>query len=300
MRSVWHPDYAFELPDGHPFPMRKYPLLRDLLLKEGLVEPGHWLEPTEISLCLLEQVHTPVYVQSVVSGELDESTRKRLGFPWSPRLVRRSRLAVGGTLLACETALQHGWAANLAGGTHHAFADRGEGYCTFNDVAVALVELLARGAIASASVVDLDVHQGNGTAAIFQHEPRVRTFSMHGAKNFPLRKERSTVDVELADGCADAEYLTLLDRELPRFLDGGSGDLVVYLAGVDVTHEDRFGRMGLTAEGVYARERRVLSELTRRGVPSAIVLGGGYLRAGAEATAWLHAQAHRAARDLGL
>jgi acetoin utilization deacetylase AcuC-like enzyme len=300
VRSVWHPDYAFELPDGHPFPMRMYPLLRDLLLKEGLVEPAHWLEATEIPLRLLEQVHTPAYVQGVVSGELDESTRKRLGFPWSPRLVRRSRLAVGGTLLACETALEHGLAANLAGGTHHAFADRGEGYCTFNDVAVALVDLLTRGEIASASVVDLDVHQGNGTAAIFQREPRVRTYSMHGAKNFPLRKEQSTVDVELADGCDDEEYMELLQRTLPRFLEAGAGELVVYLAGVDVTRDDRFGRMGLTGDGVYARDRWVLSELTRRCVPCALVLGGGYLRSGAEATAWLHAHAHRAARDLGL
>ena len=299
MRSVWHPGYAFELPEGHPFPMRKYPLLRGILEAEGLVAPDDWLEPREIPLETLELAHAPAYVRGIVSGELDESTRKRLGFPWSPGLVRRSRLAVGGTLLACETALEAGLAANLAGGTHHAFADRGEGYCVFNDVAVALAALLARGGLARAVVVDLDVHQGNGTAAIFAGDGRVRTFSMHGAKNFPLRKERSTLDLELPDGCGDEQYLALLERELPRFLAPGA-DLVVYLAGVDTTADDRFGRMAMSAQGVYLRDRAVLELCARQGLACAIVLGGGYLRAGAEATAHLHAHAHRAARDLGL
>jgi len=306
MHSAWHPGYSFDLPEGHPFPMRKYAYLREIIAAEGLVRDEHWMEPDEIPLALLESVHEPAYVRSIVEGALDESTRKRLGFPWSEALVRRARLGAGGTLLACDAALRHGLAANLAGGTHHAFAGRGEGYCVFNDVAVALVDLLNRGRIRSAMVVDLDVHQGNGTASIFAAEPRVRTFSMHGRRNFPLVKERSTRDVELEDGTGDEEYLAILERELQAFLDAPRGpgetraDLVVYLAGVDTTADDRFGRMALSAHGVYLRDRHVLEQLAARGLATVITLGGGYAKAGARATADLHAQAHRAARDLGL
>jgi len=300
MRCAWHPGYSIDLPEGHSFPMRKYAHLREILAQERLVADEHWMEPDEVRLELLEAVHESRYVRSILAGELDESTRKRLGFPWSEALVWRARLGAGGTLLACEAALRHGLAANLAGGTHHAFADRGEGYCVFNDVAVALVEFLRQGRIRSAMVVDLDVHQGNGTASIFAGEPRVRTFSMHGRKNFPLVKERSTRDVELEDGTGDEEYLEILARELPAFLDAPRADLVVYLAGVDTTADDRFGRMAMSAQGVYLRERYVLEQLAARGMPTVVTLGGGYLRAGARATADLHAQAHRAARDLGL
>ncbi len=306
MRCAWHPGYSIDLPEGHSFPMRKYAHLREILAQERLVADEHWMEPDEVRLELLEAVHESRYVRSILAGELDESTRKRLGFPWSEALVRRARLGAGGTLLACEAALRHGLAANLAGGTHHAFADRGEGYCVFNDVAVALVELLRQGRVRSAMVVDLDVHQGNGTASIFANEPRVRTFSMHGRKNFPLVKERSTRDVELEDGTGDEEYLEILARELPAFLDAprapgaARADLVVYLAGVDTTADDRFGRMAMSAQGVYLRERYVLEELRARQLATVVTLGGGYLRAGARATADLHAAAHRAARDLGL
>lgn len=295
MRVGYHPDYWIPLPERHPFPMGKYPALHAILLAEGLITERDVVAPDEVARADLLLVHTPDYVEQVFTGALTPDTAKRLGFPWSPTLLRRARLAVQATIDASRRALDDGVSANLAGGTHHAFADRGEGYCTFHDVAVALRVLQRERRIARALVVDLDVHQGNGTASIFERDESVFTFSMHGARNFPLRKERSDLDVELPDGLEDEGYLERLAQHLPACFERSRPDIVAYLAGVDVAAGDRFGRLALSRAGIGARDRLVLEACRARGVPVAIVLAGGYART-AEITADLHAEVHRAAR----
>jgi len=287
MRVAFQSGYYLALPERHPFPMAKYPLLRELLEREQLIEPARIHAPEEAPLELLLRAHTPAYVESFVQGTLAPDTRKALGFEWSPQLLRRARLAVSGTLWACETALEDGLAGNLAGGTHHAFADRGAGYCSFNDVAIALKELLARRAIGRALVVDLDVHQGDGTASIFADDPRVFTFSMHGERNYPARKMRSTLDVGLPDGIGDEAYLDALQAQLPQLTAGFSPDIVFYLAGVDVAAGDRYGRFALTDAGIRARERCVLDWSRQLGLPLVVTLAGGY-SPNAVRTALLH------------
>ncbi|MGE3181612.1 MAG: histone deacetylase, partial [Phycisphaerae bacterium] len=245
------------------------------------------------------QVHDSGYMSDVAHGTLSAAAVRRLGFPWSQNLVRRTRLSVDGTRKTAELALQDGIAANLAGGTHHSFVDRGEGYCVFNDIAIAIRGLQRDGGIARALIVDLDVHQGNGTAAIFRDDESVFTFSMHGARNYPFRKEVSDCDVALPDGTTDDEYLAALATHLPACMTHAQADIVFYLAGVDVVEHDRFGRLALTRAGLHERERFVLQTLRNAGLPTAVVLGGGYA-ATAEATADLHAVLHREARGLGL
>ena len=299
MRVSYHPDYWIALPERHPFPMGKYPALHRILLDEDLIRPDGVSTPELADPGDLMRVHTRTYVERVLSGSLEEDTAKRIGVPWSPALARRSRLAVQGTIDAARLALADGIAANLAGGTHHAHAGRGEGYCVFNDVAVAIRALQREDRIARALVVDLDVHQGNGTAAIFEGEESVFTFSMHGERNFPLRKERSSLDVGLPDRLDDEGYLSRLRRHLPDVFDRARPDLVVYLAGVDVVQGDRFGRLALTREGLAARDRFVLETVKARGLPLLVVLAGGYART-PELTADLHATVHReAARVFG-
>ncbi len=295
MRVGYHRDYWIPLPERHPFPMGKYPALHAILLAEGLIAEREVVEPGEVAREDLLLVHTPAYVEQVFTGDLAPDTAKRLGFPWSPTLLRRARLAVQGTIDAARRALDDGISANLAGGTHHAFADRGEGYCTFHDVAVALRVLQRERRIGRALVVDLDVHQGNGTASIFERDDSVFTFSMHGARNFPLRKERSDLDVELPDGLEDEGYLEQLAQHLPACFERSRPDIVAYLAGVDVAAGDRFGRLALSQAGIGARDRLVHEACRARGVPVAIVLAGGYAST-AEITADLHAEVHRAAR----
>jgi acetoin utilization deacetylase AcuC-like enzyme len=299
MRVSYHPDYWIPLPERHPFPMGKYPALHKILLQEDLIRPGDVHVPEECEVRDLQLVHTRTYVERALSGALEEGTEKRIGVPWTPALARRSRLSVQGTIDAARMALEDGIAANLAGGTHHAHAGRGEGYCVFNDVAVAIRVLQREQRIARALVVDLDVHQGNGTAAIFEGEESVFTFSMHGAKNFPLRKERSSLDLGLPDRCEDEDYLALLAEHLPDVCERARPDLVVYLAGVDVVQGDRFGRLAMTREGLAARDRLVLETVKARGLPLLLVLAGGYART-PEITADLHAIVHReAARVFG-
>jgi acetoin utilization deacetylase AcuC-like enzyme len=299
MRVSYHPDYWIPLPERHPFPMGKFPALHRILLEEDLIRPDGVHVPEECDAQDLQLVHTRTYVERALSGALEEDTEKRIGVPWTPALARRSRLSVQGTIDAARMALEDGIAANLAGGTHHAHAGRGEGYCVFNDVAVAIRVLQREQRIARALVVDLDVHQGNGTAAIFEGEESVFTFSMHGAKNFPLRKERSSLDVGLPDRCDDAAYLGLLAEHLPDVCERARPDLVVYLAGVDVVQGDRFGRLSMTREGLAARDRLVFETVKARGLPLLLVVAGGYART-PEITADLHAIAHReAARVFG-
>ncbi|MBL8857263.1 MAG: histone deacetylase [Planctomycetes bacterium] len=299
MRVSYHADYWIPLPERHPFPMGKYPALHKILLDEDLIRPDGVHTPEECSPRELMLVHTRTYVERMLSGSLEEDTAKRIGVPWTPALARRARLAVQGTLDAAHMALEDGIAANLAGGTHHAHAGRGEGYCVFNDVAVAIRKLQQSARIRRALVVDLDVHQGNGTAAIFEGEEAVFTFSMHGEKNYPLRKERSSFDLGLPDKLSDDEYLSLLAHHLPDVIDRARPDLVIYLAGVDVVQGDRFGRLALTREGLTARDHLVLETVRARGLPILLVLAGGYART-PELTADLHAIVHReAARVFG-
>ena len=297
MRVSYHPDYWIPLPERHPFPMGKYPALHRILLDEGLIRASDVHAPDEADARDLQLVHTRTYVERMLTGALEEDTKKRLGVPWTPELRRRARLGVQGTIDASRMALADGVAANLAGGTHHAHAGRGEGYCVFNDVAVAIRVLQREGRIRRTLVVDLDVHQGNGTAAIFEGEADVFTFSMHGEKNYPLRKERSSLDVGLPDKMEDSAYLALLQRHLLEVYERARPDLVVYLAGVDIVAGDRFGRLSMTRDGLAARDRLVMENTKARGLPLLLVLGGGYART-ADITADLHAIAHREARQV--
>lgn len=294
MKCVYHPAYQVALPPGHPFPISKYPLLKDLIVEEGVIHPGDLVTPEPLSLDTAALVHTSEYLAKLDGPGLSAAEQRRLGMPWSEALWARSRLAAGGTLLAARTALREGLAVNLAGGTHHAFADHGEGFCVLNDVAVAIAALRAERRISRAAIVDLDVHQGNGTASIFQDAEDVFTFSMHGARNYPLQKMRSTLDVALADGVGDEEYLDSLSAHLPRVLERSQADIAFYLAGVDVAAGDRYGKLALTDEGIRAREQRVIEAIRGRGQPLVIVLAGGYAATRAR-TAELHAHAIREA-----
>jgi acetoin utilization deacetylase AcuC-like enzyme len=297
MQLAYHDDYFVPLPAGHPFPMAKYPLLAQQLRAAGLLLPERTLVPAEMPLVDLARVHAADYLGKLATGSLTTTEQRQLGFPWSPTLWRRARLAAAGTLLACEAALECGLAGNLAGGTHHAFADHGEGFCMLNDVAVALRALQARGRIAHALVVDVDVHQGNGTAAIFEDDASVFTLSLHGERNYPTVKARSSLDVGLPDGIGDDDYLAALAAAWSTALGAIRPDLLVYLAGVDPADGDRYGRMRLTDRGLAARDRFVLGRARALGLPVAIVLGGGYAPT-PERTATLHANTFRVAAAL--
>ena len=296
MRASFHDDYVVDLPPGHAFPMRKFVLLRDILLREGLVAPAQVVPPPEAPWELLALTHARGYLDALRDGTLDPAAVRRLGLPWSPALVRRSRRATMGTLLAARHAIEDGVAANLAGGTHHACHAHGEGYCVINDVVVAIRALRAEGGPRRAVVVDLDVHHGNGTAELLAGDGDAFTFSMHGANNFPLRKPPSSLDVALPDRTGDDEYLRALGRGLPEALDRARASIAFYLAGVDVVAGDRFGRLSLTRAGLRARDRLVLRSLGERGIPTVLLLSGGYA-ATPEQTADLHAEAHRAAAE---
>lgn len=279
MLRAWYSDpFEVPLPDGHRFPMAKYRRVRERLLEREVLEPAALELSAPAPRALLERVHARAYLDACFDGTLDEAALRRLGFPWSKALLERSLASVGGTLAAARWALAHGAAGNLAGGTHHAHADFGAGYCVFNDLAVTAATLLAERAVERVLIVDLDVHQGDGTAAIFQGEPRVFTFSMHGARNFPFRKQTSTRDVELPDGCDDARYLEALDAHLAEVFESAAPSLVLYQAGVDPLKEDTLGRLELSHAGLRARDRRVFDLCWSRAVPVAVTLGGGYAR----------------------
>lgn len=294
MRVSYHGGYTVLLPERHPFPMGKFPALHRRLLDEGLIRSEDVVAPREADWADLLLVHTRRYLDALATGALTKQEERRLGLPWSPALVRRSRLATQGTINAALMALHDGLAGNLAGGTHHAMPDGGEGFCVINDVAVAVRALQRAGWLRRALLVDLDVHQGNGNAAFFADRPDVYTFSIHGAKNFPFRKPPSSRDVPLADGTGDDAYLDALARHLPDVLALARPDLVFFLAGVDVVAGDRFGRLALTPAGLEARDRYVAEAVHRAGLPLCLVLAGGYAKT-PEATAALHASAFREA-----
>ena len=293
--TVWSSArYTFPLPDGHRFPVAKYALLRERVLSEGIVPPARLLDPIAATDDELLLVHTPDYVARFNGGTLTASEERRIGFPWSPALVERSRRAVGGTISAARHALLHGVAMNLAGGTHHAFADHGEGFCVYNDIAVAIRLLAAEGRIHRAVVIDLDVHQGNGTHSIFAADASVFTFSMHGGKNYPFHKVAGTLDVDLPDGCDDTRYLATLESHLPAVLAAAAPDLAIYIAGADPHEGDTLGRLALTFDGLLQRDRYVLTMCREVGIPVAVVIGGGYGRR-IEDTVAIHAATARVA-----
>ena len=284
---VHHPDYIAVMPPGHSFPMDKYGLLMVALAEAGVAVDRHTPDP--VPRDWIEAVHDSAYVAAVFDATLPRDIERRIGFPVTPAMVRRSRLVIGGTYLACRLALDGGFAANSAGGSHHALPEGGAGYCIFNDIAVAAARLLAEGRVKRIAVVDLDVHQGDGTAAIFAGRGDVATLSLHAAKNFPVRKQQSTRDVELPDGMTDDAYLAVLAAELPTFLDAARPDLVLYQAGVDPHADDRLGRLALSDAGLAARDRFVAETCITRSLPLASTLGGGY---GTDrlAVAWRHAR----------
>ena len=288
--------YTIPLPPGHRFPIEKYALLRDLVLSQGLVTSERLHSPDRATLDELRLVHTADYVDRLTEGRLTEKEMRRVGFPWSRELAERSYRAVGGTIGATRAAFEHGISINLAGGTHHAFPDHGEGFCVFNDVAVSIRVLQRERRIKRAAVVDLDVHQGNGTHAIFTGDANVFTFSMHGGRNYPFNKVAGSLDIELLDGTGDDRYLELLAEHLPDVLARAAPDLVVYLAGADPHEHDRLGRLKMTHAGLRRRDVMVIAACREAGIPVAITIAGGYGHDITE-TVKIHADTVRIARD---
>ncbi len=270
--------FVLPLPEGHRFPMAKYSMLRERVAAANICGPNELRVPRAVSDEEILRAHQEGYLRRVVDGTLTEKEVRRIGFPWSKRMVERSRRASGGTLGACLAALEEGFAANLAGGTHHAFADKGEGYCVLNDSAIAALAVRAAGLVERVIVVDTDVHQGNGTAAILREDPSVFTFSIHGAKNFPFHKEESDLDIPLPDGADDCEFLEALEDGLERALDASRPQLAIYLAGADPYEDDRLGRLALSKEGLAERDSLVLESCRERGIPVAVTMAGGYAR----------------------
>jgi acetoin utilization deacetylase AcuC-like enzyme len=296
--KVFYSDhFVLPLPEGHRFPMVKYSMLRERVAADGICGPGELRTPRAVTEEEILRAHAPGYLERVVSGSLTDKEIRRIGFPWSERMVERSRRASGGTLGACLAALEEGFAANLAGGTHHALSDRGEGYCVFNDSAIAARAVQAAGLAARVVVIDTDVHQGNGTAEILWGDATVFTFSIHGAKNFPFHKEESDLDAPLPDGADDTEFLNTLERGLETALEAADTDLALYLAGADPFEGDRLGRLSVTKPGLAERDRMVLEACKDRGIPVAVTMAGGYAR-NVEDTVDVHFQSIKRAADL--
>jgi acetoin utilization deacetylase AcuC-like enzyme len=291
--------FVLPLPETHRFPMRKYSRLRERVVEDGILTAQDLAVAPAAEWGDLLLVHSADYVDAVATGSLPHEMQRRIGFPWSPEMVERSRRSVGATIAAARASLSDGVAANLAGGTHHAFPDRGEGYCVFNDVAVAARRLTQDGLIARVAVIDCDVHQGNGTAAIFSSDAAVFTLSFHGANNFPFRKETSDLDVTFADGAGDEEYLAALERCVPEILNRHAPDIVFYLAGADPYEGDRLGRLKLTVDGLRQRDRIVLEACRRRTIAVAVTMSGGYAP-DVEAIVSIHCNTIREARASSL
>jgi acetoin utilization deacetylase AcuC-like enzyme len=278
MKIYYSDHFTLPLPEDHRFPLTKYALLRQRVSQSGLFGDGSLIVPQPATKEQLTLVHDLDYVQRVFQGRLTEKEIRRIGFPWSPGLVERSRRSVGGTIAACRSALQDSISANLAGGTHHAYADHGEGYCVFNDCAVAARVMQIEGRAQRVVILDCDVHQGNGTASIFSGDASVFTFSIHAAKNFPFHKEPSDLDIALADGVGDEDYLAALEIGAQRAIQASHPDLAIYLAGADPFLDDRLGRLALTKEGLAQRDNLIFGLCHQAGIPVAVTLSGGYAR----------------------
>lgn len=275
-KIAWSDCYAHELPPNHRFPMEKYELLPEQLVYEGTISEASLFTPGALSETLLLSTHQKTYWDRLRTLQLTRPEVRKTGFPHSAGLIAREQVIMQGTVEAADYALQYGVAMNIAGGTHHAFPERGEGFCLLNDNAIAANYLLQQQKASKVLIVDLDVHQGNGTAAIFANEPRVFTFSMHGADNYPLHKEQSDLDLPLPDGTDGATYLQLLKNTLPRLMDEVAPDFVFFQSGVDVLHSDKLGRLGLTLSDCRERDRVVLELCHRNKVPVVASMGGGY------------------------
>lgn len=273
---VHHPDYDAKFEPGHRFPMGKYSALMRQLESRGLVGPDNLHQPEPLHPSLLKLAHSPVYIDQVVACAVPREIEREIGFPVSARVSRRAQLAAAGTLMAARLALETGLACNAAGGSHHARHAHGAGFCTLNDVAIASLVLLTQREVERILIVDLDVHQGDGTADILQDESRAFTFSMHGARNYPLRKARSDLDLALPDDMEDDAYLETLAAHLPALIARVAPDLVFFNAGVDPHHEDRLGRLALTSEGLRRRDASVIETCRAAGLPVCGVIGGGY------------------------
>jgi acetoin utilization deacetylase AcuC-like enzyme len=278
MKVFYSDTFVLPLPEGHRFPMQKYRLLRERVAAECVVSLDDLIIPLPATDAELGRAHTAAYIDRVQAGELTPQELRRIGFPWSPQMVERSRRSSGATIAACRTALADGFAANLAGGTHHAYAEHGEGYCVFNDSAVAARAMQAEGAARRVLIIDCDVHQGNGTAAILGGDETIFTFSIHGANNFPFHKEQSDLDIALEDGAGDEAYLAALGDGLFLALEQSRADLAIYLAGADPFHDDRLGRLALTKPGLAERDRMVFEYCRWAGLPVAVTMAGGYAR----------------------
>ncbi len=297
LKIAYDPIYAHPLPEGHRFPMLKYELIPGQLLYEGSIEQGNLFAP---GLCTDEVVlwtHTEEYLNKLKDQTLSAREQRHIGFPQSPMLTRRELIITQGTIDCCHHAFENGVAMNVAGGTHHAYADRGEGFCMLNDFGVAANYLLRKDLAKQLLVIDLDVHQGNGTAKLFEREPRVFTFSMHGRHNYPFHKEKSDLDIPLEDGTTGADYLALLYDALPRLLERVKPDFCFYLSGVDILESDKFGKLKVTIEEAKKRDEFVLGELARRQLPCAVSMGGGY-SADVKVIVEAHCNTFRTARDV--
>jgi acetoin utilization deacetylase AcuC-like enzyme len=268
--------YAHPLPEGHRFPMSKYDLIPGQLMYEGTIRAENLFQPLPCNDKNILLAHDPAYLQKLKAQSLSAREQRRIGFPQSPALTYRELVITQGTIDCCLHAFENGIAMNIAGGTHHAFKDRGEGFCLLNDFAVAANYLLHHKLVGKILVIDLDVHQGNGTASIFQDEPRVFTFSMHGKNNYPFHKEKSDLDIELSDGITDAEYLDILDHSLRHILQQFDASFAFYLSGVDVLETDKFGKLKISLEGCKQRDAYVFNFLKQRNIPCVVAMGGGY------------------------
>ncbi len=278
MKAFYSDQFVLPLPEGHRFPMRKYALLREYILAEEILIRDDLHVPDATTDVELLRVHTPEYLHKVMTGTLSDKEIRRMGFPWSPDLVERSRRSAGGSIQACRAALHDSIAVNLAGGTHHAFPDYGAGFCVFNDVAVAARAMLAEQRVKQVVVIDCDVHQGDGTAAIFENDPAVFTFSIHAAGNFPFHKQQSDLDIELDDNTGDDAYLAALASGVQHALDLADAELAIYLAGADPYVGDRLGRLAVSKAGLAERDRFVLETCHVRRLPVAVVMSGGYAK----------------------
>lgn len=297
LKIALSPIFAHPLPEGHRFPMEKYSLLPEQLLIEGTVTEDNFFVPKPVEDGLILTTHQEQYLTRLKSLELTKAEIRAIGFPLSNPLVEREICIVGGSMQAAFFAKEFGVGMNIAGGTHHAFFDRGEGFCILNDLAITANYLLSSKLAQKVLIVDLDVHQGNGTAALFQNNAAVFTFSMHGEKNYPHRKESSDLDLGLADGTDDGTYISILDMHLKRVVDMEQPDFILYQSGVDVLATDQLGRLGLTIAGVQARDRLVLSIAKSQGIPIMCCMGGGYSKKIKDIVD-AHAQVFRLAQDL--
>ena len=276
LHIAYHPIYAHPLPDGHRFPMLKYELIPEQLLYEGSICVQNLVAPASCADEIVLLTHEPDYVRRLKYQQLSPREQRQIGFPQSPQLTTREWMITQGTIDCCHAALKNGVALNVAGGTHHAFANRGEGFCMLNDFAIAANYLLSKQLARQILIIDLDVHQGNGTAKLFKHNTQVFTFSMHGEHNYPFRKEKSDLDIGLKDGTKDEEYLTLLEDNLYRLLNEVQPDFAFFLSGVDILETDKFGKLKITLQGCKQRDALVLSALKANQIPCVTAMGGGY------------------------